>query len=338
MIEESAAMPKEKHANKELVLAIDLGGTKVLCAVIGPDGKVLGRAKASTQEHPEPAMLIREIAACARKAVQASDVSLDSISGVGMGVPGPVDIETGVVTVAPNLGWHNVPAKQLLEAELALPVFLDNDVRVAMLAEHRFGAAKGMQSAIGVFVGTGIGGGLILNGQIYRGRHTQAGEVGHMITEAGGPWGSCGQRGCLESLASRTAIARDLQAAVGKGKKTLLTKLAGHDLTAVRSGDLVKAVQSGDRLTRRVIRRSAKYVGLGIASLVNLLDPDVVILGGGVVEALGSFYVERAAKVARRNIISDIVRDVPILQSTLGDDAGILGAAEVVRQRTGGTA
>lgn len=315
------------------VLGIDLGGTKVLCAVFGPDGTILARAKRSTRAHPEAEVLIEEIAACAREAMAAAKIDAGQVRGAGMGVPGPLDTETGVVKFAPNLGWHDVPAKELLEKHLGVPAYLDNDVRVAMLAEHQLGAAKGARRAVGVFVGTGVGGGLVIDGEIYRGAHTQAGEIGHVIVKAGGPAGNCGQRGCIEAMASRTAITRDLQAAVKHGKKTVLTKVAGRDLSDLGSGDLRKAIDQGDKLAEKVVGRSARYVGLGIAGLVNLLDPDVVVLGGGVVEALGDWYVKRAAEAARPDIISEAVRDVPIVQSKLGDDAGVLGAAQLVRLR-----
>lgn len=323
---------------KEYALGIDLGGTKVLCAVFGPDGTILARAKRSTRAHPEPEILIEEIAACAREAIASAHVDVGQVLGAGMGVPGPLDTETGVVRFAPNLGWHDVPAKDLLEKHLGVPVYLDNDVRMAMLAEHQLGAAKGTRRAIGVFVGTGVGGGLVIDGEIYRGAHTQAGEVGHIIVKAGGPLGNCGQHGCIEAMASRTAIARDLQEAVKQGKKTVLTKLAGKVLSDLGSGDLRKAIDQGDKLTEKVVARSAMYVGLGVAGLVNLLDPDIVVLGGGVVEAMGAWYVKRAAEAARPAIMSAALRDVPIVQSKLGDDAGVLGAAQLVRLRDAGPA
>ncbi len=325
------AAKETKTKEKNAILAIDLGGTKVLCAVVTVEGAIIGRAKASTRAHPEASVLIKEIGDCARQAIAASKLDIDQIQGAGIGIPGPLNTETGVVRVAPNLGWHEVPAKELLEKELGIPVFVDNDVRVAMIAEHYTGAARGYERAVGLFVGTGVGGGVVVDGEIYRGRNTEAGEVGHMIIKAGGPTGPCGQQGCVEALSSRTAITRDLRAAIAKGKKTTLTKTSGKNLETLGSGELAKAIQQGDKLAVKVVGRSARYAGIAIGSLVNLLNPDVVILGGGVVEAIGQWYVDRATAEARKVIISDVARNLPIVQSTLGDDAGVLGAAQLVR-------
>ncbi len=318
------------YMTKDAILAIDLGGTKVLCGVIGADGTVLGRAKQSTRSHPDASVLLEQIAACARQAVSAANIDYSRIRGVGVGVPGPVNTETGIVKVAPNLGWHDVPAKMILEKLLEVPVSIDNDVRVAMIAEHARGVARGAERAVGIFIGTGVGGGVIIDGRIYRGRDMQAGEVGHMIVKAGGPEGNCGHHGCLEAMASRTAITRDLREALGRGKKSLLTKLAGDDLSKLGSGELARAIAQDDKLAKKIVGKSAKYAGYGISCVVNLLNPDIVVLGGGVVEAVGAWYVKRATESARQNVISEDVRDVPIVQSSLGDDAGILGAAQLV--------
>jgi glucokinase len=205
---------------------------------------------------------------------------------------------------------------------------------VATIAEHQLGAGKDRARVVTFFVGTGIGGGLVLDGRIYRGAHAAAGEIGHIFVKVGGPRCGAGHPGCLEAMASRTAIARDLAAALAKGKKSALTKIVGSDLRQLKSGDLADALQQGDRLTHRVVRRAARYLGYGVASAINLLDPDVVILGGGVVEAVGDELTERATRIARRNLIAAAAQSTPIVRAALGDDAGMLGAALIARALT----
>lgn len=315
----------------DIVVGIDLGGTKVLIGLVGPDNSVLSRYKAPTREHHQPDELLKAIAAGVHEAAKKANVPWEAIRAAGMGIPGPIDAATGVVKLAPNLGWSNVPVREVLERELGLPVGIDNDVRVATLSEFQLGAGRGHQRVVSFFVGTGIGGGLVLDGQVYHGAHNAAGEIGHTFVKAGGPLCSAGHKGCLEAMASRTAIQRDIVAAAKKGKATALKNIAGKDLAEIKSGDLAEALERNDKLTKRVVRRAAHYVGYGIASAVNLLDPEIIILGGGVVEALGDTFMNWAIERARPNIIASDARAVAIIRAELGDDAGMLGAALVAR-------
>ena len=187
----------------DLVIGIDLGGTKALAGVISPDGTVLGRSKVSTRSHGDAAALLAEVASCARAAVADAGVALERVQAAGIGVPGPIDLATGVVSTAPNLGWQNVPVRDLLAQQLGIPVAVDNDVRVATLGELELGAGRGAQRVVTFFVGTGIGGGLVLDGQLFRGAHGSAGEIGHTFVALGGPKCGAGHRGCLEAVASR---------------------------------------------------------------------------------------------------------------------------------------
>ncbi len=317
---------------EDIVIGIDLGGTKALAGVVTRDGSIRGQSKVSTRQRDDAKALLADVATAARTAVRAADLELSAVRAVGIGVPGPVDPDTGIVKTAPNLGWRDVPVRDLLQDSLGIPVVVDNDVRVATLAEHRLGAGKGRARVVTFFVGTGLGGGLVVDGQIYRGAHSAAGEIGHTFVSVGGPRCGAGHRGCLEAMASRTAMQRDLASAIEHGTKSLLTHLVAGNFAAMKSGDLAEALERGDKLTRRIVRRAARYLGYGIASAVNLLDPDVVILGGGVVEALGEGITKRAIKTARPNIIAEAARNVPIVRAALGDDAGMLGAALLARE------
>lgn len=316
------------------VIGVDMGGTKILAAVVNAEGKILGTAKIPTKADKGASVVIDRIAHCIQKAVDKSRVARESIQAVGIGAPGPLDPGTGVVIFAPNLGWTDVPLKTELENRVGIPTFVDNDVNVGTLGEHAFGAGKGVSTLVGIFVGTGIGGGIIMDGELFHGASKTAGEIGHIIVKAGGPRCGCGTRGCLEALASRTAITRQLQRAiVKKGKKSILPALTGGDLKLIRSGALAKALRSNDKLTVKVFKKATKYLGIGIASIVNFLNPEMIVLGGGVVEALDDSFLDAITDVVEAYALPNTLSGVQIVKAQLGDDAGILGAAALARQR-----
>ena len=313
--------------------AIDLGGTKVLAAIVAPDGRIVARAKKSTGKDATPAKVLDRLAETVRKAAQEAGIEVGQLRAVGLGAPGPVDADAGVLRTAPNLdGWKNVPIADELGARLGVPVGLDNDVRVAVMAEQAAGAGRGVANWIAIWPGTGIGGGVVLNGQLWRGTTGAAGELGHITVKAGGPRCGCGARGHLEALASRSAIVRYLAERADKGHKTMLEKLAG-DVDKSRSGDLAEAFQKGDKEVVRAIRRAAKYLAIGIASVANTLNPELVVVGGGLTEALGEPFVRLIEKELKGRPMTAATDALRIVTSQLGDDAGITGAALVARHR-----
>ena len=315
------------------VIGVDMGGTKILSAVIGPEGNILGIAKVPTKADRGPSVVIDRIADSIRKAIDKSGVAPTSIEAVGIGAPGPLDPATGVVIFAPNLRWKDVRLKDELEARVGFPTFVDNDVNVGTLGEHVFGAGQGFQNVVGIFVGTGIGGGIILQGELFHGASKTAGEIGHIIVKAGGPRCGCGTRGCLEAIASRTAMTRQFQKSIKKGQKSVLSELTGGDLTAIRSGVLAKAIRLNDKLTLKVIKKTTKYLGVGIGSIVNFLNPEMIVLGGGVVEALDDTFLDDIRAAAEKYALPNTLSGVQIVPAKLGDNAGILGAAALARQR-----
>lgn len=317
------------------VIGVDMGGTKILSAVIDAEGQILGTAKVPTKADKGAAEVIDRIADCIRKAIDKSGVDSESIQAVGIGAPGPLDPATGVVIFAPNLGWKDVPLKAELEARVGFSTFVDNDVNVGTLGEHVFGAGRGVQNVVGIFVGTGIGGGIILNGKLFHGASKTAGEVGHIIVKAGGPRCGCGRRGCLEAIASRTAMTKQFQKAIlKKGKKSVISKLTGGDLRAIRSGVLAKAVRLNDKLTLKIFKKVTKYLGIGIGSIVNFLNPEMIVLGGGVVEALDDTFLDDIRAAAKKYSLPNTLDGVQIVRAELGDNSGILGAAALARQRS----
>jgi glucokinase len=316
------------------VVGVDMGGTKILSAVIDPEGNILSTAKVPTKADKDTSIVIDRIAECIQRAIDKSGVTAASIQAVGIGAPGPLDPATGIVIFAPNLRWKDVRLKEELEARVGFPTFVDNDVNIGTLGEHVFGAGRGVQNVVGIFVGTGIGGGIILQGELFHGASKTAGEIGHIIVKAGGPRCGCGTRGCLEALASRTAMTKQFQKAIlKKGKKSVLSELTSGDLGAIRSGVLAKAIRANDKLTLKVIKKATKYLGIGIGSIVNFLNPEMIVLGGGVVEALDDTFLDSIRKASEKYALPNTLSGVQIVRAKLGDNAGILGAAALARQR-----
>jgi glucokinase len=311
------------------VVAIDLGGTKALAGVVDADGSVRSRVWLPSRDlSGQPAQLLDRLADGAGAAAEEADLPFEAISAVGVCVPGPLDQSRSVVAVAPNLGWVDLAVREELERRLPHKrVFLENDVRAAALSEHKLGAGRGHESMLAVFVGSGVGGGIVIDGRLYHGGHGGAGEIGHMVVRAGGPRCGCGRAGCLEAMAARDAVARYVIQGVNCGHPTVLTEILGGNLLALTSRDLALAISQSDAVAIRAARRSARYTGLAIGGVVNLIDPSVVVIGGGIAEALGERYVDWARELAYRQILASDARDVPIVASTLGDDAGLLGAA-----------
>ncbi len=325
----------ESSSKQEYLIGVDLGGTKILAGVFTPQMKSLGKVKTSTKAERGPEAVIERIARCIEDAIDECDLKPEQIRGIGVGAPGAVDNESGKVLFAPNLpGWTDIPLKKELEKDLKLPVFLENDGNICTLGVHQVELDGKPKHLVGIFIGTGIGAGLILDGKLYSGFNRTAGEVGHMVLEVGGPKCGCGNRGCFEAVAGRQAIYKKIQALVKDGQKTILTETLGNDLADLRSGDLRKALKRGDKLVEGVIEEAAEYVGIGIANLVNLLSPEVVVLGGGVIDALEDEMMAIIVETAHDYALTGTDKGLEIVASKLGDDAGIVGGAVLARRET----
>jgi glucokinase len=320
---------------KDYLLGVDLGGTKILAGVFDAKFDLKGTAKLSTKADRGVEAVIDRIARCVNEAVDECDLSLKLIRGVGIGAPGAVDSDSGRVIFAPNLpGWKDIPLKKELEKRLGVPVFTGNDCNVCTLGTFDREYKAKPKNLIGVFIGTGIGGGLVINGDLYSGHNLTAGEIGHMVIEVNGPKCGCGNRGCLEALASRTAIFRKIQSAVKDGQKTILTDMLGNDLADMRSGDLRKAIRKGDKFVEKVVEEAAEYAGVGVANLINILNPEIVVVGGGVIEALENEVMPSLLKAVKEHVMPGTSDGIKIEASKLGDHAGITGAAVLARRGT----
>jgi glucokinase len=311
-------------------MGVDLGGTKILAAVVDQNGNVIGKGKKSTHAEKGPEVVIERIGKAMDDALESAGLTKQAISGIGIGAPGIVDSARAFVIEITNIpGFRNIDIGGALKKWHNVNVALSNDVRVAAVGEHRMGAGKGLNNLIAVFVGTGIGGGVILNGKVYEGSRGSAGEIGHIVTMADGPFAvGGGVRGGVEAIASRSAIERELRAGLAAGRVSELTELMKEKDGALTSSVLAKAVAKNDALTIEVLDRAAHYLGLHGASLINAFDPQALIYGGGVIEGLGEWMLGRIRTTALQYAINrHRLDEVQIVEAQLGDAAGVVGAA-----------
>lgn len=314
------------------VIGIDLGGANIQAAVVDAGGVILGRKKRDTCPEEGADSVIARMAAAARRAAEKASIPWNRVEAVGIGSPGPLDPETGVVAFAPNLGWRNVPLRDLLEVEFGVPVSVDNDVNVGTLGEARLGAGIGKSEIVGIFVGTGIGGGIISGGRLFRGARGMAGEIGHMVVDIGGAKCPCGSRGCLEAMASRNAILREIRRSVRLGRKTVLTRVADGNPARVRSRQLAVAAAQGDEVVLKALRKAARALGAAVGSLTNILNPEIFVIGGGVMDMVGDVMLPWIVSEAKRHAMAATFDGVEIVAGVLGDDAGVLGASFLARE------
>ena len=323
----------EGSSKADCIVGVDLGGTKILAGVFNHSLECIGTAKLSTKSSRGVGNVTERIARCVKDAVDEADLTLKQVAGVGIGAPGAVDFDAGTVIFAPNLeGWKEVPLKKTLEKELDVPVFVENDCNISTLGVYVAEFKSKPRSLVGMFIGTGIGGGIIINGDLYSGAGHTAGEVGHMVLEINGPKCGCGNKGCFEALASRTAIFQQIKAGIKDGEKTILTEMLGDHLEDLRSGDLRKAVRRGDKFVDRIIESAAEYIGIATANIANILNPEVIVLGGGVMEALADEMMSVIVETATDYAMPGSMKGVEIVASKLGDNAGITGGAVLAKR------
>jgi len=316
-----------------LVVGIDLGGTKILAGVVNAENVILGRGKRPTPAKEGQEAIFRTMLGCVDDAMAMAGVSRDRIAAAGVGSPGPLDPDTGVILFTANLNVRNFALGPDLSDALKCPVLVQNDVRVGGYGEYRLGVGRGYRNVIAAFVGTGIGGCIIQDGQLVTGSTGNAGELGHIILKAGGPKCGCGRSGCMEALASRTAITWRVAKAVRNGIPTSLSVKLARKSGVLKSRDLAEAVAAADPVAVQETRRAARFLGLGLGSLMNVLGPEIVIIGGGVTEALGEPFLEQVRIAARGQALADPEAKIRIERAALGDDAGILGAALLAREK-----
>jgi len=316
-------------SDDKMFVGVDLGGTNVAAGVCDAKNNVVSREKKKTKAEEGGDAVIGRICKVIGDALEKAGLSLADIGGVGIGAPGAVDYHKGTVINAVNLRWTDFPLADELKSKLKVPVTVDNDVNVGTWGEHVAGAAKDFDDVLGVFVGTGIGGGLILHGQLFHGHSFTAGEIGHTILFGDAPLGIR----TLENRASRTAIVNQLKELILSNHESKITKIVDGKLDDIRSSVLAKAIKEDDALTIEVAKRSARYVGIAIANTITMLSLPCAVVGGGAIEAMGDPYLKWIRQSFEEHVFPEKLRSAKILQSTLGDDAGVVGAAHLARLR-----
>jgi glucokinase len=330
----TAALPGKYLRGMTYRGGIDLGGTKIQSVVVDAGGNVAGQSRRPTPTQGGPPDVVSELAASMREAAAEAGVETDALEGIGIGSPGKVDDEAGTVSGARNLpDWAgSFDVRGALEEACGTPVSLGNDVQVATDAEFELGAARPYQSVLGVFWGTGVGGGIVLDGKPWLGRDA-AGEIGHIVIRQGGALCPCGRRGCLEAYAGRLAMELRAQRRARRGEKTALFKIMEErGRTRLTSGVWYRALDRGDPMARRLIDRAVRAMGAGIASAVNLLDVEAVIIGGGLGLRLGQPYVDRVREAMMPHLFADD-RPPAVELAALGDLGGAIGASLLVGAR-----
>ncbi|MDP9228037.1 MAG: ROK family protein [Actinomycetota bacterium] len=312
-------------------IGVDLGGTKLLTGVVDSERRVLHESRERSAGASERGV----IEAIEREVNEAREACPDVV-GIGLGVPCTIDRERGVAINAVNLDITDVPIRDIIGERTGLPTFLDNDANCAMLAEHRFGAAKDAENAVLLTIGTGIGGGLIIGRELYRGTTGAAAELGHVVVDENGPpcQGTCPNRGCVETMASGTALARDGAAAAGRHPDSALGQALAHG--GIEGKTVTAAAMAGDEVAREVVATAGRHLGVALSSLANIFDPDVIVIGGGVA-VVGELMLAPAREELVERALPPMNR-TPVKQAKLGGDAGMIGAAAMALEEVGARA
>lgn len=325
------------RARTQYIVGVDLGGTNIVVGAMPEDGsrELAVRSEPTHAERGSEAVVDRIVSMIAQV---ISDVSatqgakLSDFIGVGVGAPGPLDRERGIVVVAPNLGWRNFPLRDAIAERIRLPATLDNDANCATLGEWWRGAAQGGRNVVGLTIGTGIGGGIVLDGRLFHGSADVAGEIGHTTIDSTGRYCRCGNYGCLEAYASGPAIALRAREALERDEVSVLHKMVHGNLDQLTAATVYEAANRGDALALEVVRDTARFLGTGVANLLNILNPDVVVITGGVTRAGDRLFEPLRAEVKRR-AFRPAVEACRIVPGKLDGTAGMVGAVATFKQQ-----
>lgn len=322
---------KESKKLERVWIGFDLGGTKMLAKVFDDRYETIGRAKQKTQGAKGMKAGLKRMVETISAALDNAGVDPSRVAGIGVGCPGPINPENGVIVEAPNLGWKNVPVEAHLGKAFGVRAVICNDVDAGVYAEYHAGAARGARCAVGIFPGTGIGAGAVINGRLLHGATLSCMELGHipLFPETSGK----GEDGTtLEMECSRLKIAAEAARAAYRGQAPHLLKACGTDLSNITSGALAKSIEAGDQAIEDIVRRAATLLGCGVATVVHLLAPDVIVLGGGLVEAMPGIYLETVRKSTLERVLGPYKKSFKIVTAELAEDAGAMGAAAWARK------
>lgn len=314
---------------KSYNICLDIGGTKVLGAIFDEDGNIVHRLKKKTTAGGGSSENIEElIISVVEEMRQSFGLKKEQLHAISAGAPGVIDSGAGIVLFTPNLPFRDYDIRTPLEARFGVPFHIGNDVNLGVLGEHEYGAARGRKNVVGFFVGTGIGGGLILDGRLFTGTGFKAGEYGHMILDPEGPLCGCGQRGCLEAFSSKKGMSAYISQQISRGRSCMLD---GKLVNGVfKSKLLKKALEAGDPVAMEAVDRACHYLAVATGSMINTISPDMVVYGGGVIEACGNIFMEKILGAVDRYCMTSIRPTVELKQAALGDDSVLYGALALI--------
>ena len=325
----------KERSSEWLYLGVDVGGTKVQASLVSESGKILSRQRERTPRNADSECELQAICSAIESALKAADCKIKDVQAIGIAIPGVVVPQDGRVIVTPNMSLGGVEVGKYLQKCFGVPVAVGNDCNLGALGERWLGAAKNAGSVFAILMGTGIGGGFVRKRKLWRGAREAASEIGHIIMQIDGPLCGCGNRGCLEALASRTAIERDIRQAVHDGRTSVVTELTDGDLSIIRSRVLRKALDVGDEVVTEVMTHAAEVLGYACLTIRHLIDPEVIVLGGGVIEACGEYVVPVVERIIESDQLPGARKGGHVAVSSLGDDAVVLGAVARARDMVG---
>ena len=308
-------------------IGVDLGGTNISVGVVDEDFNIIGRGKTKTNS-PRPAKeIFEDIAKCISMAADDAGISLDDVNVIGVGIPGSVNDETGYIDYSNNLRFDKVPAKQMLEELTGKPCFFANDASCAALGELYAGAGKGCKNLIAITLGTGVGSGIVIDGKVFRGANSAGGEIGHTVINVNGAECTCGRKGCWESYASATALIAQTKQAMKENPESKMWNCAGNDIESVNGRTAFDAMRMGDEAAKAVVDKYIYYVAVGIINVINVFQPDVLCVGGGICNEGETLLAPIRKYVVEERYSKYAQKQTEICKAQLGNDAGIIGAA-----------
>ena len=315
---------------KDYCICLDIGGTKVLGAIFDDKEKPVYRLKKKTKSGGDSSENIEQvIISVVREMINESGIKKSDIRAIAAGAPGVINQAEGVVLFSPNLPWRDYDIRKPIEKEFGVPFHIGNDVNVGVLGEYKYGAVKGYKNVVGFFVGTGMGGGLILDGKLFTGHLFKAAEYGHMVLDPEGPLCNCGQRGCLEAFSSKQGMSAYIRQQVSRSRTSLMADAL--DGSAFKSKALKRALQEGDAVATEAVDRACHYLAVATGNMINTISPDAVVYGGGVIEAVGDIFLEKILAEVDRYCMTSIRPTVELKKAALGDDSVLYGALSMIR-------
>ena len=312
-------------------ICLDVGGTKVLGAIFNEKKEIVYRLKKKSKEQGDSTQNVEKvIISVVEEMIEESGIKKKDIHAISSSAPGVIDQNTGVVLFTPNLPWRNYDIRSSMEKKFGIPFYIGNDVNLGVLGEYKYGVARGYKNVVGFFVGTGMGGGLILNGELYTGNQFKGAEYGHMILDPEGPLCNCGQRGCLEAFSSKQGMSAYIRQQVSRGRESMMADAVSEGV--FRSKALKKALAAKDPVAMEAVDRACHYLAIATGNMINTISPDLVIYGGGIIEAMGDLFLSKILAEVDRYCMTAILPTVDIKNAALGDDSVIYGALALIEE------